>query len=156
MASAKTLYWIALGVLAVSFGSSNMGRNLACKASTAVDHLAIRTMPYVAAVEMALGRTQAGNAHMQAYAARLQVEQARTQAAQARLQAKMVRQQLRQLRNDRMLVMDRRIMMPDVVVDGPNVSVNDHEHVIVCPRTRVRVAVPEVSRPQMNIVQDPI
>src|SRR5438132_13573518 len=83
MASPKTLYWITLGVLAISFGSSNMGRNLACKASTVVDHLAIRTMPYVATVEMALGRTQAGYAHLQAHTARVHADQARLPAAMA-------------------------------------------------------------------------
>jgi len=151
MASPKTLYWITLGVLAISFGSSNMGRNLACKASTVVDHLAIRTMPYVATVEMALGRTQAGYAHLQAHAARVQAEQ-------ARLQAGMARQQLQEvwMNRDRFEVLDRRVTMPNIVVDVPNIRVNGPEHVMVCPRTRVRVAMPEVSTPKINIMQDPI
>lgn len=156
MASAKALYWIALGVLAVSFASSDMGRNVACQASTAVDRLVSRTMPYLGAVEMALGRTQAGFGHLQANAARAQAEQARMQATQARLQAEMVREQMRRLKSEGMLVLDRRVVVPDVVVDGPNVSVNGREHMIVCPQTRVRVAVPEVSAPQLRIVEDPI
>lgn len=159
MASAKTLYWIALGVLAVSFGSSNMGRNLACKASEVVDHLTTRTMPYVAAVEMALGRTQADYAHLQAHAARIQAEQARMQAAEARIQAEMARQHTKDvwmLNQDRFEVLDRTVVAPNVVVDGPNVRVNGREHVVVCPRTKVRVAMPEVSIPQVNVMVDPI
>jgi hypothetical protein len=158
MASAKALYWIVLGVLVVSFGSSNTGRNLACKASTAVDHLVGRSMPYVGAVEMALGRTQAGYGHLQANAVRVQVEQARMQAAQARLQAEMVREQLKQagmLNDERFLVLNHRVV-PDVVVDGPNVRVNGQERVIVCPRTRVHVTMPDIPAPQVNVVQDPI
>ena len=159
MASAKTMYWITLGVLAVSFGSSDMGRNLACKASTVVDHLTTRTMPYIAAVEMALGRTQAGYSHLQAHAARVQAEQARMEAAQARLQAEMARRQVQDawmLNRDRFETLDRRVIVPHVVIDGPNVTVSGREHVIVCPRTKVRVAMPEVPVPQVNVVTDPI
>ena len=159
MASAKTLYWIALGVLAVSFGSSNIGRNLACKASKVVDHLTIRAMPYVAAVEMALGRTQAGYAHLQAHAARVQAEEARIEAAHARLQAEMAREQFQNvwmLNRDRFEVLDHKVMVPNVVVDGPNVRVEGPEHVIVCPRTKLRVAMPEISAPRTRVIVDPI
>ena len=145
MASTKTLYWIALGVLAVSLGSSNMGRNLACKASAVVDHLTARAVPYVAAVEMALGRTQAGYAHLQAHAARVQAEQARIEAAQARLQAEMAREQFQDVwmsNRERFEVLDRKVIVPNVVVDGPDVRVTGPEHLIVCPRTKVRLAMP--------------
>ena len=120
-----------------------MGRNLACKASAVVDHLTARAVPYVAAVEMALGRTQAGYAHLQAHAARVQAEQARIGAAQARLQAEMAGEQFQDV-----------WMSNRVVVDGPDVRVTGPEHLIVCPRTKVRLAMP--AAPQVNIMQDPI
>jgi hypothetical protein len=110
-------------------------------------------MPYVAAVEMALGRTQAGYAHLQAHAARVQAEEARIEAAQARLQAEMAREQFQNvwmLNRDRFEVLDHKVMVPNVVVDGPNVRVEGPEHVIVCPRTKLRVAMPEISVPQMS------
>jgi hypothetical protein len=136
-----------------------MGRNLACGVSTVADHLAMRAMPYVGAVEMALGRTQAGYEHLQANAVRVRVEQARVQAEQARMQAEIVREQLKDLGmldQDQLLALNRRVTMPRVVVSMPKVKVSGPEHVFVCPRTRVHVATPEVPAPEVRVEQDSI
>lgn len=176
MASVKAWYWIGLGVLALSVGSSSLGRCWMEKASAAIDQLQVRTMPYVAMAEMALGHTQAGYARVQASAARVEAHRAELEAMQAemqaRLQAQMARQEERvrervswaQHANfqNRSVFVDQatfsadNFQVPDVRVTSDSVSVNGHRHSVVCPRTRIKMVMPATPAPAISTVEDPI
>lgn len=69
MGSAKAWYFAALGVVALSFSSST-GRGLFDQASRAVDQFRVKTMPYVAMLEMTLGHPQ-NSPQVRATAARI-------------------------------------------------------------------------------------
>jgi hypothetical protein len=89
MASAKAWYFAALGIVALSFGSSN-GRCVFDKAANAVEQFRARTIPYVAMLEMTLGRVQ--NApQVQATVARVEDTVAKTEAHRACAEANMAR-----------------------------------------------------------------
>ncbi len=162
MASAKAWYWLGLGVLALSLASSGSGQKLMNHASAYVSCARSRALPYLGAVELALGRTQAGVGHLQAVAeqnrARLEAERAQIEAAQAMLQEQRVQEQLRhaqQLLANRALMQrtafaDQFVVAPVVPsVDMPEMPTieirNGGRHVIVCPHTGVRVATPAVN-----------
>lgn len=155
MASAKAWYWIALGVLALSFGSSNTGRCLRDRALATADRLYQRSMPYVAMAEAAFGRTEADYGHMEATIARAQTQQACLQAEQARVQARMIREQVRTqvLVANRVLRENRELVTPQVLVDTREL-VRSVPQVVVCPR--VKVAVPRIPTPPAPVVEDPI
>ncbi len=154
MASAKAWYWLGLGVMALSLASSGIGQKLMDHANAYVACVRTRALPYVGAIELALGRTQAGVGHLQAVAeqnrARLEAQRAQIEAAQAMLQDRRVQEQLRQAQEllANRAVMERVVMADQVAVAPmvPSVEIrNGGEHVIVCPHTRVRVAVPAVN-----------
>jgi hypothetical protein len=89
MGTAKAWYFAALGVVALSFGSST-GRCLFGKASNAIDQFRARTVPYVAMLEMTLGHPQ-NTPQVQATVARVQETVARVEAQKACAQARMAR-----------------------------------------------------------------
>lgn len=95
MASAKAWYFAALGIVALSFGSSN-GRCVFDKAANAVEQFRARTIPYVAMLEMTLGgsqnapQVQATVARVQDTVAQVEAERA-CAASMARIQAMKVR-----------------------------------------------------------------
>ena len=154
MATAKAWYWLGLGVLAFSLASSGTGQRLMTHATAYVGCVRTRALPFIGAVEVALGRTQAGVGHLQAVAehnrARLEAQRAQIEAAHAMLQDERVQMQLRQaqeLMANRALM--ERVVMVDRVPVAPMVAAiairNAERHVIVCPHTRVRVAAPAVN-----------
>lgn len=159
MTSAKAWYFLGLGVVALSFMSSPTARSAMGHASAYVSCARSWMMPYVGGVETALGRTQSGYVHLQAsldreqaraeaVQARLEAQQARIEAAQARLQDQRVQQGLQRaqqvLRNRELM---QRVFVADrLAVAAPRVEVRTAmQHFVVCPRTRVHVAVPAVN-----------
>jgi len=92
MGSAKAWYFTALGVVALSLGSST-GRCVFDQVSGAVDQFRAKTMPYVAMLEMTIGHSrnstpaQHTSARLQETAAQLGAEQACAEAAIARVEA---------------------------------------------------------------------
>ena len=180
MASVKAWYWIGLGVLALSVGSSSLGRCWMEKASGAIDQLQVRTMPYVAMAEMALGHTQAGYARVQASAARVEAHRAELEAMQARLQAEMQARLQAQMARQEERVRERvswaqranfqnrgvfvdqstfpgdDFQVPDVRITSDSVSVNGRRHSVVCPRTRIKMVMPDTPSPAISTVEDPI
>ncbi len=92
MGSAKAWYFTALGVVALSFGSSS-GRCLFDKASVAIDQFRAKTMPYVAMLQMTLGQPQNSPqvqetmARVQETVAQVEEQKACAEARVARIQA---------------------------------------------------------------------
>ena len=92
MGSAKAWYFAALGVVALSVGSST-GRGLFDKATSAVDQFRARTIPFVAMLEMTLRNPQSTPqvqqtmARVQEAAAQVQAQRACAEATAARIQA---------------------------------------------------------------------
>jgi hypothetical protein len=112
MASEKTTYWMAVGLLAVFMGNhfvSRIGGNcLASKARVAVERISGQADHLMAMAEVAMGRTstrfdraQAVMEMAQVRMASVQTQFARQQAACARLEGSrarmMIRQQLEQI-----------------------------------------------------------
>jgi hypothetical protein len=99
MVSEKSLYWVALGVLALGLSHSFVGRNSGCirafaiRAAAVAQDLSVRAVDRVVMAEALLGRSQATVAHTQAAVDRAQVRMAFVQTAVARRQAEMVRLQ---------------------------------------------------------------
>jgi hypothetical protein len=118
MVSAKSWYFAALGVVALSFGSSS-GRCVFDQASRAVDQFRAKTMPYVAMLEMTLGHPQ-NSPQVQATAARIQGTVAEVEAQRACAQASMARVQAMK---DRLAA--RRAAMQDQVVEDEDFAVGD-------------------------------
>lgn len=178
MATLKAWYWAGLGVLALSFATSSTGRCWMDFASSKLDEARLRTMPYVAVAEMALGHTQSGYARAQASAARMQASVARIEAQRARLEAVQARWEEQRARTDAanqvMLKLQhvmptpqqfvdqsmfdgRDFVAPSVRVMSRSVVVNGRHHrVVVCPGTPADVVVPEVSTPRITALEDPI
>ena len=115
MTSAKAWYWLGLGLLAVSFMSSGPGRSALTHAASYATCIRARALPYVGAVELATGRTQAGYAHLQASMeqtrARMEQTRARVEAHQAQIEAAQrmviearIREQLRDRQQVRLLM----------------------------------------------------
>lgn len=173
MTAAKAWYYLGLGVLTLSFLSSGTARSAMNHASAYVSCARLRMLPYLGTIEMALGRSQSGygqiqasidrsRARAEAAQARVQAQQAQIQAVQAMLQERRVQQQLRrtqELMNNRQL-MNRAIFAPEDVIassdSAPMVEVvNPAGHVIVCPRTGVRVSTPAV-HVSVTGMQEPI
>jgi len=173
MTSAKAWYWLGLGILALSFMTSGSGRSIVDHAGAYVSCVRMRALPYLGAIEIAMGRTQSGFGHMQAgmerarvqmeaQQARLEVAQARIEAAQQVMQTTRFQEQMRKVRalRNTQVMMDPAGLTDEVIgasrLSIPNVEVmNGAQQVIVCPRTRVRVAVPAV-HVDVNSAQDPI
>lgn len=92
MGSAKAWYFTALGVVALSFGSS-MGRGVFDRATRAVDQFRAKTMPYIAMLEMTLRdphntpQVQETMARVQETAAQVEEQRACAEAMMARIQA---------------------------------------------------------------------
>jgi ATP-dependent Clp protease ATP-binding subunit ClpA len=92
MGSAKAWYFAALGVVALSLGSST-GHGLFDKANSVVDQFRAKTMPYVAMLEITLRQPQNTRqvqetmARVQETAAHIQAQKACTEATVARIQA---------------------------------------------------------------------
>jgi parvulin-like peptidyl-prolyl isomerase len=173
MTSAKAWYWLGLGILALSFMTSGAGRSAMDHAAAYATCIRTRALPYVGAIELALGRTQAGYGHLQASMeqsraqmlqarAQMEAQQARIEAAQRVMMEAHIQQQLR--RAQRVMV-NRSVIdaaaLTDEVVDSnqvvmPNVEVlSAGRRVIVCPRTKVRMAAPAV-HVSVAPVQEPI
>jgi hypothetical protein len=131
-----------------------------------------RALPYVGAIELALGRTQAGYGHLQASMeqsraqmlqarAQMEAQQARIEAAQRVMMEARIQQQIRRAR----VVVNRAVIDPAALTDEvfdsnqvviPNVEIlSAGRHVIVCPRTKVRMAPPAV-HVSVAPVQEPI
>jgi hypothetical protein len=140
-------------------------------ASSKVDEARLRTMPYVAMAEMALGHTQSGYARAQASVARVEAQRARLEAMQARWEAQKARQEAA---NEVMLKMQHVMPNPEQLVDqamfetrdfvapsvrvmSRSVVVNGRRHrVVVCPGSGNDLVVPEVSAPRITTSEDPI
>lgn len=180
MTSAKTWYCLGLGVLVLSFLSSGTGRSALSHASAYVSCARARMLPYVGMVEMAFGRTQSGFGHMHANVeqlqaranaaqARIEARRAQIEAAQAMLQDRRIQRQMRRAQEmvnnrrwmDQAVVADQVIAVPPVPVvarvpDVPSVEVTSPAaHVVVCPGTRMHVAVPAVNV-SVDRMQEPI
>lgn len=180
MTSAKTWYYLGLGVLVLSVMASGTGRSAMSHASAYVSCARARVLPYVGLVEMAFGRTQSGFGHMQANvdqlqarvdAAQAQVEARRAQieAAQAMIRDRRIQRQMRHAQEmvtnrewmDQTVVADQVMMVPPVPVVArvpavPSVEVTSPAgRILVCPRTRVHIAAPEV-RVSADTMQEPI
>ena len=171
MPSLKAWYWAGLGVLALSFGTSSMGRCWMDWASGKVDEARLRAQPYVAMAEMALGHTQSGYARAQASVARLEARRAQLQAVQARWEAQRARidaanQVMINMQHEipspeqfvnQSLFDSRDFVAPNVRVTSRSVVVNGRRHrVMVCPGTATDLVVPDVSTPKVTTVEDPI
>jgi hypothetical protein len=118
MVSAKAWYFAALGVVALSFGSSS-GRCVFDQASRAVDQFRAKTMPYVAMLEMTLGHPQ-NSPQVQATVARIHGTVAEVEAQRACAEASMARIQAMK---DRLAA--RRAAMQDRVVEDEDFAVGD-------------------------------
>jgi hypothetical protein len=151
MASAKTLYWATLGVLAATFAWSHTGQRLADRASVVTDQICAKSSQYAAIAEMAFGHTQSGYGRMQAATTRFAAEQARMQAERARMQAETVREQMDELMaTKQMWQAGRTVQIKKVLresqVDGES----------FCPRTRVHIAIPDAQALDLTSTNDPI
>ena len=170
--STKAWYWTGLGVLILSVGTSSTGRCWMEKASGVIDQLRAKTVPYMAMMEMAMGRTQAGIGHMQASRAHFEAQQARLEAAQARMEAQRARlealaerQQFRHLRvlANYPAISNFDVEVPGVSVTQDSVVVRGRHGIVACPRARVSVPNVEISTPEVqvpsphvSVMQDPI
>jgi hypothetical protein len=172
MTSAKALYWLGLGILALSFMTSGPGRSAMDHAAAYASCVRTRTLPYLGAIELALGRTQAGYGHLQASMeqSRAQMLQARAEmeAQQARIEAAqrvMIQAHIQQqIRRAQQVMVNGSVIGPAALTDVvdsnqivmPNLEVlSEGRHVIVCPRTKVRMAAPAV-HVSVAPVQEPI
>lgn len=163
--TAKAWYWSGLGLLAISLISSNTGRCWMDQASALVGQVRTRAVPYVAMVEVALGRTDSGFMHMQSAAARVEAQRARMEAAQARLQAAQARLEAAAARGefrhmaapvDFSALSNVDFVVPKVVVRQHRIEVSGRHGRIVCPQTGADISVPEVAVPDVSVVEDPI
>lgn len=140
-------------------------------ASGKVDEARMRTMPYVAMAEMALGHNQSGYARVQASVARIEAQRAQFEAAQARLEAQRARidaanQVMLKMQNgmpnpqlfvNQSMFDSRDLVVPSVRVTSRSVIVNGRRHrLVVCPGTARDVVIPEVSTPKITTLEDPI
>jgi hypothetical protein len=124
MGSAKAWYFAALGVVALSLGSST-GHGLFDKATSVVDQFRAKTMPYVAMLEMTLRQpqntpqVQETMARVQETAAQVQAQKACAEATVARIQAMKAR--IEAQRNAHLqAAMDHAEMMQDQVMTVPD------------------------------------
>ena len=151
MASAKTLYWVTLGFLALTFAWSHSGQRVFERATVVADQICARSSQYAAIAEFAFGRTQSGYGRVQAASTRMAAQQARLQTEQARMQAEMVREQVNQLLLENQdwtgngAVQVKRVMREAAI---------DRE--LLCPQTGVHIPLPEMPAPEVVIGQDPI
>jgi hypothetical protein len=124
MGSAKAWYFAALGVVALSLGSST-GHGLFDKANSVVDQFRAKTMPYVAMLEMTLRQPQNTRqvqetmARVQETAAHIQAQKACTEATVARIQAMKERVEARRAAHWQ-ADMDHAEMMQDQVMAVPD------------------------------------
>jgi hypothetical protein len=151
MASAKTLYWVALGVLAAAFVWSHTGQRVMDRASVVADRIGARSSQYAALAEFVFGPTQSGYGRMQAATGRLAAQQARLQAEQARMQADMVREQVNQLLLEKQEWQGTGSMQVKQVLRDASV---DRE--LVCPQTGLHIHLPEMMTPDVVTSEDPI
>jgi hypothetical protein len=156
----KAWYWTGLGILAISFATSSSGRCLMNYATGLAQRAQTHVVPYVGMAEIALGRTDAGFAHVQSAAARIAAQQARMQAAQARMQAAQAELQAAAIQRE-IRIRQAANQYSSYVSAGPAVSVGPNGVIVrtpgvkvVCPRTHVDV--PEISLPPAPVLQDPI
>jgi hypothetical protein len=123
MGSAKAWYFAALGVVALSLGSST-GHGLFDKANSVVDQFRAKTMPYVAMLEMTLRQprntpqAQETMARVQETAAQIQAQKACAEATVARIQAMKARIEVQrnahlQAAMDHAEMMQDQVMAPD-------------------------------------------
>jgi hypothetical protein len=124
MGSAKAWYFAALGVVALSLGSST-GHGLFDKATSAVDQFRAKTMPYVALLEMTLrqpqntAQVQETMARVEETAAQVQAQKACAEATVARIQALKERVEARRAAHQQ-ADMDHAEMMQDQVMAVPD------------------------------------
>jgi hypothetical protein len=157
MASAKAWYWLGLAVMALSLMSSGTGRSMLHRADAYVSCIRSRAIPYLGTIELAMGQTEAGVGHLQAVAeqnrARMEAERAQIEATRAMLQDRAVQEEMRQAQevlSNRALMqramLASEISIPALPVLPPGIEVMNgrHQHVIICPRTRMRVNTPRV------------
>jgi hypothetical protein len=123
MGSAKAWYFAALGVVALSLGSST-DHGLFDKANSVVDQFRAKTMPYVAMLEMTLRQprntpqAQETMARVQEAAAQIQAQKACAEATVARIQAMKARIEVQrnahlQAAMDHAEMMQDQVMAPD-------------------------------------------
>lgn len=140
-------------------------------ASGKVDEARLRTMPYIAMAEMALGHPQSGYARVQASVARVEEQRAQLEAVQARWEAQRARmdaanQVMLKVQHvmpdpqqfvDQSMFDSRDFVAPNVRVTSRSVVVNGRHHrVLVCPGSATDVIVPEVATPKITSLEDPI
>jgi len=180
MTSAKTWYYLGLAVLALTFVASGTGRSAMHYVSAYGSCVRSSLLPYLGGIEMAFGRTQSGFGHVQANVEQLQaraeaaqdrveVRRAQIEAAQAMLRDRRIQEQIRRAQQlasnrqwmDQAALADQVIAIPPVSVVAsvpavPSVEVSSPAaHVVICPRTRVRVPAPAV-QVSVNPMQEPI
>lgn len=126
MGSAKAWYFAALGVVALSFGSS-AGRGMFDKATNAVDQFRAKTMPYIAMLEMTLRHPQntpqvhETMAHVQEAAAEVQAQKACAEASVARLQAMKARMDAARVAREQAMA-NQENSIQDQVMDVPDAA----------------------------------
>lgn len=173
MTSAKAWYWMGLGVLVLSLGTSDTARCWADKASEVFGHAYARGRSYVAVAQILLGNSPASAERLQDQLARAEQAQDRLRAkqdladaqldqAQALVQEKLIRKQellmSKAMRADRAVralqaVRAERFAIPGRVLVGPDgVIVNGHRRVAVCP-SQVEVDVPNIQMPDLSSLE---
>jgi hypothetical protein len=124
MGSAKAWYFAALGVVALSLGSST-GRGLFDKATSVIDQFREKTMPYVAMLDMTLRQPQNApqvqetRARVQETVAQVEAQRACAEATVARIQAMKARIEAQRNAHQE-AVMDHSEMMQDQVMKVPD------------------------------------
>jgi hypothetical protein len=179
MASVKAWYWVGLGILVLTVGSSDTARCWAGKGAETLDRLYSRGKAYVAVAHVLLGSPSTDDGQLQARLARAQAAQDRFGAeqdireaqiarAQALVEERVMRQQelimKKAMRANRaMQVRGERIVIPGRVLIGPEGAVvNGERRVKVCAES-IQVDVPEIQLPELPVAkimpeapQDPI
>jgi hypothetical protein len=128
MVSEKSLYWVALGVLALAAINSAVSRHQDWIASAADGSLQVaqrvsdQAMRAIGQAGTVLGQTNTSSPRVQYAAARVQGRLSRVQARIALRQASLARVQAQQLRM---------------------VTLANMKHILVCPRVEVQVPEPD-------------